>query len=59
MSPIYEDMLDWVKDREAAKHSLEQAQTHEEQIQRQRYCDWLDSEKPEWLNEIKLPEKAE
>ena len=54
--PIYEDMREWLLDREKAKHSLEQATTPAEQTQRERYCEWLDAEKPEWLNEIQRPE---
>jgi hypothetical protein len=58
MSPIYEDMKQWVVDRQAANVRLEQAATVEQKMAQERYCEWLDDQRPDWLNEIERPEDA-
>ena len=57
--PIYEDMKQWVVDRTAAKAEAEREDlTPYMRQEKERYCEWLDSEKPDWLNEMPPREAA-
>ncbi len=56
--PVYEDMRAWVVDRQKAQMKLDKAETVYEQMTQEKYIEWLDSEKPEWLNDMEPPPEA-
>lgn len=57
--PIYEDMKEWVIDRTAAKARAEEPDLSPDiRLTRERYCEWLDSERPDWLNDMPPRDEA-
>lgn len=59
MSPIYEDMKEWVLDRQKAKVNAEAPDiSPDTRIARERYAEWLDSERPDWLNDMPPRDEA-
>lgn len=44
--PVYRDAQAWVVDRKAAEKHLEEAKSAEMRIQRERYLEFLDKNKP-------------
>jgi hypothetical protein len=55
--PIYEDMKQWIVDRQKAKARVETPDLSPDmRIAAERYCEWLDEQRPDWLNDIERPD---